>query len=181
MIGTQCWMAQNLDIGTQISSKANPADKAVVTKYCYNDSPANCNLYGGLYSWDVAMQHTEKENARGICPEGWHVPSESDWTILNTYLGSDASGGKMKEPGTRHWISPNNGATNTSGFTALPAGFRLFSNSTFKQLGAEADFWSSTMNDANSVVIFNIDGSDVTLVKGFDDKRYGYSVRCIKN
>jgi uncharacterized protein (TIGR02145 family) len=181
LIGTQCWMGQNLDIGTQIISKANPSNNSVIEKYCYNDLPANCDRYGGLYSWDEVMQYTKKESAEGICPDGWHIPSEADWTTLNNYLGADVSGGKMKEAGTKNWLAPNKGGTNTSGFTALPAGFRMYTNSTYKQSGVETNFWSSTLNDATSVVIFNLDGNDNTLVKGFDDKRYGYSARCIKN
>ena len=181
MIGTQCWMGRNLDIGKPLEPKASPANKSIIEKYCYNDQLANCDLYGGLYTWDVIMQYSVKENARGICPEGWHVPSESDWTLLNNALGKDVAGGSMKEQGTKHWLAPNTGATNTSGFMALPAGFRLYSNATYKQLGSETNFWSSTPNSTTTVVIFNIDGSDVTLVKGYDDKRYAYSVRCIKN
>jgi len=124
-IGTQVWMVENLKttkyrngdlIGTttpatlDISSEATPK-----YQWAFEGNESNVNTYGRLYTWWAVT------DIRGVCPTGWHVPTEDDWITLTTYLGGeDVAGGKLKEAGTTHWWAPNEGATNSSGFTALP-------------------------------------------------------------
>ncbi|MFZ4708201.1 MAG: FISUMP domain-containing protein, partial [Bacteroidales bacterium] len=124
-IGSQCWMKQNLNTGTMVNGYQNQANNQVIEKYCYANHEYNCDEYGGLYQWNEMMQYNLTPKIRGICPYGWLLPSIAEWTTLTTYLGGDTiAGGLMKEEGTAHWISPNNSATNESGFTALPGGLR---------------------------------------------------------
>ena len=133
IIGTQCWMKENLNIGVPILGSSYQTDNGTLEKYCYNNNASNCDTYGGLYQWDEMMQYVTTEGTQGICPTGWHLPSDAEWCILENYVdagtvlciggmrGIDA-GGNLKEIGTTHWSSPNEGATNSSGFTALAGG-----------------------------------------------------------
>jgi len=193
IIGMQCWMTQNLNIGTAILASQDQTNNAVIEKYCYNNSSANCDVYGGLYQWAEMVQYLNGAtnttswspvptgNVQGICPTGWHIPSDAEWTSLTTYLGGESvAGGKMKEAGTTHWYAPNTDATNSSGFTTLPGGYRdtagPFFNLTF--LGY---FWSvSEYSSANAWYRYlYYFGTNVT--KDYDNKMYGFSVRCLQN
>jgi uncharacterized protein (TIGR02145 family) len=189
-IGTQCWMAENLNLGTQIQSAGNQTDNGVVEKYCYDNTAANCEVYGGMYQWDEVMQYTGIPGAKGICPEGWHLPTDTDWCILEQFVdptivcdnvewrGTDG-GGKLKEAGTAHWASPNSGATNSSGFTALPGGHRTMEN-VFNNLTMDAHFWSSSEN--GSYAWYRGLRYDYTMVYRHSyPKLSGYSVRCVNN
>jgi len=167
-IGTQTWMVENLKVtklndGTSIPNvTALTAWNNLTTPgYCwYNNDIANKKLYGALYNW-------YNVSTGKLCPTGWHVPSVTEWTTLINYLGGESvAGGKLKETGTTHWVTPNTGATNTSGFTALPAGIRYSNTDDFAEsLGGETDFWTSTQytNQLNNeyTVIDVILGSDV--------------------
>ena len=116
-IGTQCWMAENLNIGEMINGSEEMTDNGVIEKYCYDNDPANCETYGGLYQWNEMMEYTTTPGVQGICPTDWHLPSDGEWTTLTDFLGGESvAGGKMKETGTVHWRTPNIGATNESGF-----------------------------------------------------------------
>jgi uncharacterized protein (TIGR02145 family) len=146
-IGTQCWFRENLNIGTRINGSQDQTNNGIIEKYCYGDNEANCNTYGGLYQWDELMQYVSTEGAKGLCPDGWHIPTDAEWSTLTTYLGGESvAGGKMKEAGTSHWASPNAGATNSSGFTALPGGSRYYGGN-FVNLTYNAYFWSSSQYD----------------------------------
>lgn len=157
-IGTQCWMAENLNYNAGNGS------------WVYGNNPANAEIYGRLYNW---------ETANNVCPTGWHLPNDAEWTVLSSYLGGDA-GGKMKETGTIHWSSPNTGATNESGFTALPGGY-YESNGNFYWLGGIGHWWSATEYNSTGAwgryLYYNRDG----LRRNDGDKVYGFSVRCIKD
>jgi len=180
-IGTQCWMEQNLNVGTRIDGVQSPANNGTIEKYCYDDSEANCAVYGGLYQWNEMMNYSTTAGVQGICMAGWHLPTDAEWTTLTTFLGGESlSGGKMKEVGYTHWTSPNTGATNSSGFTALPAGTHN-SASAFGDLGYRANFWSSTENDGSNAwgrILF-YDAPD--LLRGYNVKSYDWSVRCLKD
>lgn len=190
-IGTQCWMAQNLNIGTRINGTTNQTQNGTIEKYCYDDTESNCDEYGGLYQWNEMMNYLSTEATQGICPDGWHLPSEDEWCILTTYIdttvdcatfgssGTDV-GGKMKETDTTHWFSPNEGATNSSGFTALPGGYGI-DYDTFFNLGNIGYFWSSTLNDASTSWSRLLFSSYVTVFKLNMNKSYGHSVRCVKD
>ncbi|OFY53192.1 MAG: hypothetical protein A2X22_10910 [Bacteroidetes bacterium GWF2_49_14] len=130
-IGTQVWMVENLKTTRYSDGSIVPR----VSTYNETTNADTINTYGRLYDWDAALH---------ACPDGWHVPSDAEWTILADYLGGhDVAGGKMKEAGTVHWKSPNTGANNYSGFTALPGGYR-FASGTFFSMGVLGMYWSST-------------------------------------
>ena len=168
----------------------NQTDNSTIEKYCFNDNPANCDTYGGLYEWDEMMNYVEdEEGARGICPEGWHIPSQAEWFILTDFLGGfDIAGGKLKEEGFTHWDYPNAGATNSTGFTALPGGYRHDESGDTYDMGILCDFWSSTQVEQNDNGTPVINGWRCDL--GYDygyfglgdgHKTYGFSVRCVKD
>jgi uncharacterized protein (TIGR02145 family) len=144
--------------------------------YCwYNDSAIYGNTYGALYNWYTV-------NTGKLAPTGWHVPSDSEWEVLGNYLGGDSvAGGPLKEASTTHWNSPNTGATNSSGFSALPGGSRA-SNGTFYGIGNNGYWWSSMAYDAAnswSRGIFYY-GANVYRSTNYNSD-YGFSVRCVKN
>ena len=180
-IGSQCWLKENLNVGTMINGSEDMSDDGVIEKYCYDNNPVNCDEYGGLYQWNEMMQYTTTQGVQGICPSGWHLPTDDEWTILTDFLGgSGVAGGKMKEAGTVHWNSPNTGATNESGFTALPGGRRSGSGS-FYDLGYYGYFWSSTELDTNYAwyryLYYGDDGVD----RNYGHKGNGFSVRCLQD
>jgi uncharacterized protein (TIGR02145 family) len=182
IIGTQCWLKRNLNIGTEIlSSAGNQTNNSVIEKYCYDDDPQNCFVYGGLYQWDEMMQYTATPGTQGICPSGWHIPTDAEWDILQGYLGWADVGGKMKEEGTTHWAIPNTGATNSSGFTGLPGGYWLWWGQNFFDFYFEANFWSSTQMDAGEAWMRELKYDSEDINRYSEDKAYGYSCRCIKN
>jgi uncharacterized protein (TIGR02145 family) len=191
-IGEQCWMAENLNVGTMTPGASDQADNGVIEKYCYGDDPGNCDLYGGIYQWNEMMQYTTIESTRGVCPDGWHLPSDFEWKLLEMALGmsqesADSTGwrgtnegGKLKAAGTAYWDAPNAGATNESLFTALPAGGRN-SSGNFEALGYYADFWTSTLiiDQQSWYRYLDADESRIYRVDGFQP--YGTSVRCVKD
>ena len=186
-IGTQCWMTQNLNIGTRIAGSSNQTNNSIIEKFCYNNDDNNCNTYGGLYQWDEAMQYSTTPGVQGICPTAWHLPTDAEWTTLTTFLGGESiAGGKMKSTGTTQtgtglWIAPNTGATNSSSFTALPGGGR-YGNGSFWTLAGSAVFWSSSQYDAATAwyryLSYSYEGVD--RYHGYN-KTYGFSIRCLKD
>jgi uncharacterized protein (TIGR02145 family) len=182
-IGTQVWMAENLKTtkykdGTPVPLVTDAAAWSVLNApgYCWynNDEATYKIIYGALYHWNTG-------NTGNLCPTGWHVPSTAEWTALTTYLGSEiGTAGKLKETGTTHWSSPNTGATNEYGFSALPGGHRGI-DGTFSNIGTYGYWDSSTeYNSSNRYgrVMIN-SSSDVTV--GPYGKRQGISVRCLKD
>jgi uncharacterized protein (TIGR02145 family) len=179
-IGTQVWMAENLKTtrynnGTEIPSLASLRGDQYKPLYGWynNDEVSFKPAYGAIYNgYSVS---TGK-----LCPVGWHVPTDVDWNRLATYLGGvSVAGGKLKESGTSHWKSPNTGATNESGFTALPAGFRF--NGAFRGTGTDGIFWSSTGISASDPYFFNMFYNS-TILNVFVMPQYQIlSVRCLKD
>ncbi|OVE79450.1 hypothetical protein BVY01_02480 [bacterium I07] len=182
-IGNQVWMAENLK-GTHYRN-GDPIAHVTRTSawsnlstgaYCnYDNTVSNVSTYGRLYNWYAV------NDSRKIAPAGWHVPTDAEWRTLVDYLGgSGVAGGKMKESGTLHWKSPNTGATNASGFSALPGGYR-FSHGSLGNVGYYASFWSSTVYTDDSAwrrkLIY--DGSEVNRTHNY--KHYGFSVRCVRD
>ncbi|MBU1369589.1 MAG: fibrobacter succinogenes major paralogous domain-containing protein [Bacteroidetes bacterium] len=172
-IGSQTWFAENLNYETSNS-------------WWYNSSSANGNIYGRLYTWAAAMNGESSSNSvpsgvQGICPDGWHLPSDAEWSVLTDYLGGeDVAGGKMKEVGTAHWYSPNTGATNSSGFTALPGGYRN-SNGSFYDLGRSGDWWSATETISTAAWRRSLDYSNGNVYRYSASKVGGFSVRCVRD
>ncbi|MFA6569707.1 MAG: fibrobacter succinogenes major paralogous domain-containing protein [Bacteroidota bacterium] len=182
-IGSQTWMLKNLDVvtyrnGDSIPQVTNNIAWELVPSsgaWCYySNNPANNSVYGKLYNWYAV------NDPRDLAPEGWHIPSNAEWTTLTTYLGGEnVAGGKMKEAGTSHWASPNAGATNGSGFTALPGGLRV-QNGIFNFLGSITHFWSSTEYDNSNAWKWTTTCNFATFYAGNWGKLLGHSVRCIK-
>jgi len=181
-IGTQCWLKENLNIGTTINSTTDQTNNGTIEKYCYNNTETNCDTYGGLYQWYEMMQYSNSEGVKGICPTGWRLPTYAEWMTLSDYLGGfNNVGGKLKESGTTHWNSPNTGATNSSGFTALPGGQRFYDYSgIFFGIGTSGFFWTSTKNASPYVWHWMLSNNSA----GFGGEDYetglGLSVRCLK-
>ena len=182
-IGLQCWFAENLNIGTMIQSNVEMADNNVFEKYCYNNTEGNCDDYGGLYQWNEMMQYSTTPGVQGICPSGWHVPADAEWTVLTDYLGGGGyvAGGKMKEAGTTHWSSPNTGADNSSGFTALPGGYRFNLNGSFGSQGLYGHWWSATEHGDTGAWRCFLDFRNPLANLDYNPKTLGFSVRCLKD
>lgn len=181
LIGEQCWMAENLNVGLMVSGADNQMDNGLIEKYCYGNTPTNCLEYGGLYQWDEMMQYSEEEGAQGICPDGWYIPTDTDWGNLVDYLGgAELAGGKLKEAGTAHWETPNTGGDNESGFTALPAGYK-FNPNEFIDLQTKTYFRSSTMVNETATWFWHLQFDSSQISRDLNDKSWGFSVRCIKN
>ena len=182
-IGTQLWMAENLKTTKYNNGIGIPLvtgsewDTMTTQGYCWysNNFKSFGKTYGALYNWYAV-------ESGNLCPTGWHVPSDDDWTALSEYLGGEnAAGGRLKESGTRHWKSPNAGATNSNGFTALPGGGRWVVGR-FDLIGRRGYWWSSSAYDNNSdpsIRMILFDESFFKRAPGI--KGNGFSVRCIKD
>jgi len=188
-IGTQVWMKQNLkstrlNDGSAIASVMDNSawGKLTTPGYCwYNDSLSKYKeTYGALYNWYTL-------NSTSLCPKGWHVPTDNEWSVLISYLGGESvAGGKLKETSTNHWRIPNSGADNSSDFTALPGGFRS-TDGTFISVGAfdairiGGGWWSSSERDNTNgwgrTIYFN--NGKIGRVSNL--KTVGFSVRCLKD
>ena len=158
-------MAKNLNIATANS-------------WCYNDDPANCVTYGRLYTWDAAMS---------VCPTGWHLPSNEEWSQLANYLGGrDVAGGKLKETGIMHWEYPNESATNETCFSALPGGSR-YDYGVFNSIGQFGGWWTSSyliednLPSDQYVIRWLVSYKDKKLNAYQAIKQGGWSVRCVKD
>jgi uncharacterized protein (TIGR02145 family) len=189
-IGKQIWMADNLNIGRIIYVIDGKITDCSIEKLCYDNKEENCRIYGGLYSNQVIDFYTPDEGGQGICPDGWHIPAESEWQVLVDYLGGpEVAGSAMKEAGITHWKKPNKGATNSSGFTALPGGNGGYDygDNIYSNLGKGCCFWSSTGSFSLIAALTN-DFRTVCLLKNKTgiarDSSFGksaHSVRCVKN
>ncbi|MCB9250264.1 MAG: hypothetical protein H6613_17790 [Ignavibacteriales bacterium] len=126
-IGNQCWLKENLDIGTMINGSVSQTDNNITEKYCYNDDISNCNTFGGLYQWNEAMKYSTTEGTKGICPDDWHIPTYADLLIL--YESVEISDNALEA------------GSNTSGFSALLAGTYYDG---FYGLGNETHIWNSS-------------------------------------
>ena len=182
-IGTQTWMAQNLNVsryndGTLIPNVTDTATWLSLTTgaYCYYENlPSNGAVFGKLYNWFTV------NGARNVCPVGWHVPSDTEWMVLIDYLGGKSvAGGKMKSTGTQLWASPNQSATNESGFSGLPGGSRG-DNGSFYSIGGIGFWWSSSEVDTYSAWRRRLNYDSGLVLWGNYDKQNGYSCRCIKD
>jgi uncharacterized protein (TIGR02145 family) len=176
-VDLQCWLKENLDIGIRINGGLQQTSNGIIEKYCYNDLESNCSTYGGLYNWNEVMNYLTNQ-VQGICPDGWHIPSKIEYQTLIDFAGGEYVGGaKLKEVGTVHWSAPNTGATNVTGFTALPSGDYY---NGFAVLGTDADYWSSTESSFDAWN-FRVNYNDTYATIEADSKDYERGVRCIKN
>jgi uncharacterized protein (TIGR02145 family) len=178
---SQIWMAENLKVGIGIDITQVPADNGFIEYYCYEDNIELCGIYGGLYKWDEMMNYTVTEGSRGICPEGWHIPTNQEFYDLENFLGGWlVAGGKLKETGTFHWNANNVGATNVTGFTALPGGELQSWGPVYGLLGIKAYFWSSSPGiTGGSHFYMALENGDEKLYRSEEAFGSSYSVRCI--
>lgn len=185
-IGTQCWLQQNLkttkynDGSTIPNVTDNTAWKNLNTPaYCwYNDSAVKYkSTYGALYNLYAV-------NTGKLCPAGWHIPDSTEWVTLVNYLGGwGVAGGKMKEAGITHWLSPNTEATNSSGFTALPGGARVSKVGAFGLIESYGYWWAASEGSSNDVwgLSLRYSGSGIARGNAYTYVTDGFSVRCVKN
>jgi uncharacterized protein (TIGR02145 family) len=199
-IGSQTWMAENLrtsryqngDIIPNIKevkdwAKTNQGAYCYMNEWFYEIDSTSKKIYGALYNWYAVS------DLRNIAPVGWHVSTDEDWQKMESYLGlpdsellyeygargeSSNIGSKLKESGTIHWPSPNSDATNESGFTALPSSAR---DSSGIGLGHDAAFWTTSLNYFKVPYIRSLFRNDRGIVRGYENKSNGLSVRCVKN
>jgi uncharacterized protein (TIGR02145 family) len=185
IIGSQVWMKEGLKTtkytdGTAIPNVTDNTAWSTNSTGAYSDfsnTAAYSNTYGRLYNWYVVAS----TNAKKVCPTGWHVPDDSEWTTLITFLGGESlAGGKLKETGTTHWFTPNAGATNESEFTALPGGYRS-GTGTFGLLGNTGFWWSSAEANTTYAWYLYMYYDSSSAIKSDMDKHDGFSVRCVKN
>lgn len=206
-IGGQLWMAENLKVthysdGSEITLVEGQPEwddlRYRDKSYCwYQNDPAFKEIYGALYNWAAAMRWTGQDQnedgiVQGICPEGWHLPSDDEWKTLELYLGMDPTvvnktlergtteGSKLKEGGNTHWRLPNGGATNSSGFSGLPAGMRN-SHGSFLHGHYNGMFWSTTEIGIQKVWHRRLEYKYQTVFRSYLFKSAAASVRCIKD
>ncbi len=186
-IGTQRWMSENLKAtryndGTALTF-ANSNESWVYTGYsssdygCYynNDHFSNGDTYGVLYNWSAV------NNIKNLCPVGWHIPSDDEWTTLINYLGGqNIAGGKLKETGTIHWQNNNAGVTNESGFSALPGGYRDYRGE-YNDLGYGGFWWSADDEGKDILIGYMINSSNTNVNRINFNKLSGLSVRCLED
>lgn len=186
VLGSQEWMTSNLKslhfsngdvIPHNFSQSAwSGLNQSSGADY-YNNDPLTGATYGVLYNWAAAS------NINNVCPTGWHVPSNQEWTTLINFAGGSATaGGLLKERDTTHWNYPNFNATNSTGFTALPSGLRhnTGSNQFLNDFGF---WWTSTQGTANTSFAYNVKMSyaDEIVLQYESNQRGGFAIRCLKN
>lgn len=182
-IGQQTWMAQNLKTtrlndGTELSNITSNEQWGTILSpaFCWynNDENTYKDTYGALYNWYAV-------NTGKLCPSGWHVPTQAEWKKLTIYLGGEQNAGrKLREIGTTHWMKPNNGATNVSGFTALPGGGRT-NTGNYDAVGGSAIWWSSDEYSSTDAWEQVTDWVNTHLMPNTLNKKFGLSVRCLKD
>jgi len=184
VIGTQVWMGENLRVtkfsnGDQIpDSPAGVAWDTVTTPASSINPMVNnyASIYGRQYNWFAVS------DSRNLCPAGWHVSTDAEWTQLTDYLGGDSiAGGKLKESGNLYWNSPNTGATNESGFASRPSGFRSLYGGVVLMPGDIGSWWTSTGYDSTNAWNRFMFSEDETVSRVDNDKKSGFSVRCVKD
>ncbi len=179
LIGEQCWFAENLNVGTKMDDSIDHTNNAVIEKYCYNNDENICTTDGGFYQWDEVMNYSTTAGAKGICPTGWHIPTDDEWHTLENGLATgtcdstrdgafdcDPAGTALKENGS-------------SGFEALMTGYRWYTG-TFRNSDADTYFWSSLESGSTALArLFSSGESETQRYSGM--KTFGFSVRCLYN
>lgn len=191
LIGEQCWMQQNLRVGIEISGGTSQTNNATDEYYCYSDSSANCTGNhpnepdGGLYTWDEAMEYTDIELARGICPDGWHIPSDADWFELESYLDADiddpnAPGWRGSVAGTK--LRPGPPPPADAGASQMELNSAGYHNSgSFQERDNQGSFWTSTEQSTGSAWARSVNPSQPGVNRFNFDTQGSFSVRCIKD
>jgi uncharacterized protein (TIGR02145 family) len=195
-IFSQCWLKENLNVGTMINGTQNQTNNSIIEKYCHNNESDSCTKYGGLYQWDEMMQYTTQQGSQGICPPDWHLPADEEWIVLEGAVDSqygignpnwDNQGLRGIDAGknlktTSGWQNNGNG-TDLFGFSAMAASYRVLSGG-FDVTGAEGVWWMSTQSVTDYAWYHNIHYFSPKIGRFADSysyKEYGFSVRCIRD
>jgi len=182
-IGSQCWMASNLDYGTLISSNNasdNQVDNSIVEKYCYGDAASACTGGGGLYQWGEAMNYSTVAGTQGICPEGWHVPTDAQWKGMEFYLGMDTATAKIT-----NWRGTDEGTKiklgGSTGFQADGTGYRK-SDGSFYGNPEYGYFWTSTLQGTGTQAwVRGVMDGEAGIYRNPINYSYGLCIRCLKD
>ncbi len=186
-IGNQCWLKENLDVGTKINRFIEQENNNIIEEYCYDNNETNCNTYGGLYQWAEAVQYQNRAtnsispspvftgNIKGICPTGWHIPTFAEFETLIASVDNDGNKLKREDQGTGSGTG-----TNTSYFSAFLAGYSNY-NGYFTNFGYRTYFWSSTENDAANAYSLSLSNNVSSTIVYDNYKGHGFSVRCLKD
>jgi uncharacterized protein (TIGR02145 family) len=168
LIGAKCWMAANLSFGAVLVSAQDQRDNCISEKYCYNDNPANCTNFGGLYQWDELMLYDNTPANQGLCPPGWHIPTENEWTgLFANYINNGFAGNPLKYSGY-------------SGFNALLSG-TSYLNTNWNFHGFATFFWSSDPASATKAWAHGMNDPDPSVSAYSSNKANAFSVRCIQD
>lgn len=183
-IAEQCWMKNNINIGARVNGIENQTNNFIIEKYCYSDLEESCDNHGGLYQWDEAMQYSMVEGSQGICPNDWHIPSDEDWYILESYLATstciqDRSSWDCS-PASNKLKSSSWDGNNESGFSALPAGVR-YEDGLYDDLNYFSTFWSSSIDGSSNAWYHMLETSIDSVFRYNPGNLYGYSIRCIRD
>lgn len=191
-IFSQCWLKENLNVGTMLQGNEEMTDNGVLEKYCYNNEPDSCSIYGGFYQWDEMMQYTTQLGTQGICPVNWHLPRDEEWKILEGavdnmygigdpvwdqywYRGFNAS---LNLKSTSGWNEEGNG-TDLFGFSGIPSGSRTQWGD-FVSLGVQSNWWSTRSGNPDVLQRYlRYNHDDVH--SNFENRDRGYSVRCLRD
>ena len=191
---SQCWLKENLNIGTMIHGDTNMTNNDILEKYCYENEPDSCSKYGGLYQWNEMMQYTTQQGTQGICPSGWHLPTDEELKVLEGVvdslfgvgspewdIGMESRGydANINLKAISGWDNNGNG-TNLFGFLALPGGYR-YPNGTFGHAGISNYLWSATVHSTYNAWYRALRYDKTKVGRYNTNKRSGFSVRCLRN
>ena len=195
-IFSQCWLKENLNVGTMIPGTQEMSNNSIIEKYCYNNNINNCTTYGGLYQWDEMMQYTTTQGVQGICPLGWHIPTDEEWKVLEGAVDSQYGIGDtewdigwesrgfdagLNLRSTSGWSFNGNG-TDLFGFSGLPGGYRSLSGYFLYSIGDNGYWWTSTENLSSNVWFRDLSYDSPEVNRGYYGyKASGFSVRCLRD
>jgi uncharacterized protein (TIGR02145 family) len=188
LIGSQCWLKENLNVGIRINGSEEMSNNGTIEKYCCDDNEVNCDEYGALYQWNEMMQYTTTQGTQGICPDGWHLPTEDEWCTLTIYIdptvncnttGYSGTDGGCKMKSTSGWYWNGNGS-DAYGFSSLPGGYRSIYGS-FGYVEEGAYFWSSTEGYSSNAGTRRLRYNRSEVGRDYFYKECGFSVRCVKD
>jgi uncharacterized protein (TIGR02145 family) len=192
-IFSQCWLKENLNVGIMIPGTMEPSNNGIIEKYCYNNSPDSCTKYGGLYQWNEMMQYTTQQGAQGICPTGWHMPTDEEWKVLEGAadiqygIGDsiwDSFGGRGYDASTNlrttsGWNYNGNG-TDLFGFSGRPGGYRD-NYGGFADIGLAGYWWASSEVGNDDAWFRGLGYSYPGVYRLNDSREHGFSVRCLRD
>jgi len=167
-LGTQCWMSANLNYGSSIAGTLSQSDNCQVEKYCYNDDASNCTVYGGLYQWDELMQYQSTVPLQGLCPPGWHIPTQAEWMVLFTWYQEQALAAKPLQD------------TIIAGFRAKESGV-IYSNFSWSFKGFATIFWTSTSSGTIKALSHGMNLQDFSVSDYYANRSNAFAVRCVKD